>query len=67
MVPVTGSVCMYIGARSCQIHVAVQYKACHRVGSSTVPARVGIRRHIGTESYRFGRQYGASDRVVRVP
>ena len=49
------------------VWVAVQHKACHRVGSSTVPARVGIYRHIGTESYRFGRQYGTSDRVIWVP
>ena len=35
--------------------------------SSMVPARVGICRYIGTESYWFGRQYGASDRVVQVP
>ena len=45
------------------VQVAVRLKAYHRVSSSTVPARVGIRRHIGTESYRFGRQYGASHRV----
>ena len=36
------------------VQVAVRLEAYHRVGSSTVPARVGIRRHIGTESYRFG-------------
>ena len=44
------------------VWVAVQYKACHRVGSSTVPARVGICRHIGMESYRrvvFHRYIGA--------
>ena len=44
------------------VQVAVQYKAYHRVSSSTVPARVGIRRHIGTESYRrvvFHRHIGA--------
>jgi hypothetical protein len=53
------------------VRVAVQHKACHRVGSSTVPARVGIRRHIGTESYRrvvFHRHIGAgSCQQGRVP
>ena len=33
------------------VQVAVRLEAYHRVGSSTVPAQVGIRRHISTESY----------------
>ena len=35
--------------------------------SSTVLARVGIHRHISTESYRFGQQYSVNDRVIQVP
>ena len=45
------------------VQVAVRLEAYHRVGSSTVPARVGIRRHIGTESYRrvvFHRRIGVA-------
>ena len=44
------------------VQVAVRLKAYHRVSSSTVPARVGIRRHIGTKSYHkvvFHRRIGA--------
>ena len=48
--------------QSLSVQVAVRLEAYHRVGSSTVPARVGIRRHIGTESYHrvvFHRHIGA--------
>ena len=40
------------------VQVAVRLKAYYRVGSSTVPARVGIHRYIGMESYRFVKQDG---------
>ena len=69
--------CIICGVGGQENRFQVQYGVYGRVRSvrylqsllhgSTVPARVGIRRHIGTESYRFGQQYGASDRVVWGP